>query len=242
MSLFAQMLAFIHEPINYFGSYSAATIELSVLATVIAVAIALPLGIVSSRFAVVSFLATNVTGLARAVPTLAFVAAVFAILHQDGFLPALLALIFLGIPPILLNTVAGLRGIDLAVTDAARGMGMTPLQVLWQIQIPLVLPVVAAGVRTAAVQIVATVPIASLIGVGTWGAYIFEGGPYGAQVVPLLVGVILIALFALLVEVALAGLQHIVTPVGLREARLPIGEQGAVAAADASQREPVLVP
>lgn len=241
MSLLAQMIAFLREPINYFGPYSAATVELSVLATVIAVLVAVPLGILSSRIAVVSFLATNVTGLARAVPTLAFVAAVYAILHQDGFVPALLSLILLGIPPILLNTVAGLRGIDPAITDAARGMGMTPLQMLGRIQVPLVLPVVAAGVRTAAVQIVATVPIASLIGVGTWGAYVFEGGPYGTLLIPLLDGVVLIALFALLVEVVLAGVQRAVTPVGLRAARMPQGERAAVAAADASQREPVAV-
>lgn len=242
MTFLGQMIAFLREPINYFGPYSAATIELSVLATVIAVVIAVPLGIVASQLPVVSFLATNVTGLARAVPTLAFVAAVYAIIHQDGFVPALLALILLGIPPVLLNTVAGLRGIDPAVTDAARGMGMTPLQVLGRIQIPLVLPVIAAGVRTAAVQIVATVPIASLIGVGTWGAYVFEGGPYGALLIPLLDGVILIALFALLVEVMLAGLQRAVTPVGLRVARTPIDERGAVAVGDAAQREPVVVP
>lgn len=241
MSILAQMLAFIQEPINYFGQYTLNTVELSVFSTLVAIIVAVPLGLISSRVAFVSFLATNVTGLARAVPTLAFVAAVFAILHQDGFLPAFLALVFLGIPPILLNTVAGLRGLDPATIDAARGMGMTAWQVLWRIQVPLVLPVIAGGVRTAAVQIVATVPVASLIGVGTWGAYVFEGGPYGALIVPLLVGVILIAVFALLVEVVLAGAQWVMTPVGLRTLRSPVGEQATVAAADASQREPVAV-
>lgn len=241
MSLFAQMVAFLQEPINFFGQYTLNTIELSVFSTLAAIVIAVPLGILSSRIAVVSLLATNVTGLARAVPTLAFVAAVFAILHRDGFVPAFLALVFLGIPPILLNTVAGLRGIDPATIDAARGMGMTPLQVLARIQVPLMLPVVAAGVRTAAVQIVATVPVGSLIGVGTWGAYVFEGGPYGSLLIPLLDGVILIALFALLVEIVLASVQRALTPVGVRAARVPDRTRAPVAVADASERAPVAV-
>src|SRR5690606_11655963 len=110
-----------------------------------------------------AFAASNLIGLARAIPTLAFLAAALPYLGI-GFTPAVVALTALGLPPILLNTIAGLRGVDPAAVDAARGLGMTGPQGLWRVKIPLVLPVIAAGVRTSAVQIVATAPLAALIG------------------------------------------------------------------------------
>jgi osmoprotectant transport system permease protein len=146
------------------------------------------------------------------------------------------ALTLLGIPPILLNTIAGLQGIDPAALEAGRGMGMTPWQVLVRIQIPLVLPVVAAGVRTSAVQIVATAPLAAYIGGGGYGEYIFEGLDL-FQTVPLLVGAGCVALLALLVEGGLAVLQRAVTPAGLRAGGIA-AESGAQAG-PGTEREPV---
>jgi osmoprotectant transport system permease protein len=125
------------------------------------------------------------------------------------------ALTALGVPPILLNTIAGLRGVDPAVVDAARGMGMTPSQVLIRVQTPLVLPVVAAGVRTSAVQIVATAPLAALIGGGGYGDYILEGVNL-LRTAPLVVGGVSVAVLALIIELSLAGVQRAVTAEGLR--------------------------
>jgi osmoprotectant transport system permease protein len=122
----------------------------------------------------------------------------------------------LGVPPILLNTVEGLRGIDPAIVDAGRGMGMTPLQILSRIQIPLVLPVLAAGARTALVQIVATAPLAALIGAGGYGDYITLGLSNEINQSALVIGALAIAVLALLAELGMAALQRAVTPAGLR--------------------------
>jgi osmoprotectant transport system permease protein len=132
-----------------------------------------------------------------------------------GFTPSIIALTLLGIPPILLNTIAGLQGIDPAAIDAARGMGMTRLQILGRVEIPLVLPVIAAGVRIAAIQIVATTPIAALIGAGGLGEYILAGVNIldYAQAAAGALGIIALAL---LTEAIFALLQRVLTPAGIR--------------------------
>ncbi len=108
-----------------------------------------------------AFLANNLSGSARAIPTLAFLIIVIPLLGI-GFTPVIVGLTMLGIPPILLNTIAGMRGIDPATIDAGRGMGMTWWELLMRVRVPLVLPLIAAGMRTSAVQIVATAPFAGL--------------------------------------------------------------------------------
>ncbi|HYU76073.1 MAG TPA: ABC transporter permease, partial [Ktedonobacteraceae bacterium] len=132
-----------------------------------------------------------------------------------GFLPALIALTVLGIPPILLNTYTGIRGIDPATIDSARGMGMTTWQIITRIQTPLVLPIIAAGVRTSAVQVIATATLAAVIGAGGYGEYIFSG-LYQLDNVQILAGAIPVAILALIAEVLLSQLQRALTPEGLR--------------------------
>ena len=210
-----QALQFITNPQSRFAMETAITLELAFVPIVLAILIAIPLGVLVAQRPLGAFLVANVTGLARAIPTLAFLAIALPYLGI-GFRPTVVALTALGIPPILLNTIAGLRGIDPAATDAARGMGMTQWQVLTRIQIPLVLPVVAAGVRTAAVQIVATVPLAALIGGQGYGDYITAGLSSEAHTVDLIVGSVAIAVLALAVEGCMATIQHIATPAGLR--------------------------
>ena len=208
------LLNFISDPHHAYLTHSLDYIKLCVIAIAIALVIALPLGIAVARLSVLAFLVSNITGLARAIPSLAFLAAAIPYLGI-GFKPAVIALIVLGIPPILLNTIAGIRSVDPAVIDAARGMGMTFWQILWRIQLRLALPVIAAGVRTAAVQIVATGTLAAVIGAGGWGEYILSG-IYQLSLVQILAGAVPVALLALLVEVALAGVQRVVTPAGVR--------------------------
>jgi osmoprotectant transport system permease protein len=181
---------------------------------VLAFVIALPLGIATARQPIAAFLSANLSGLARAIPSLVFLAIMVPIVGI-GFTPSVIALTLLGIPPILLNTIAGLQGIDPASIDAARGMGMTRLQILGRVEIPLVLPVIAAGVRIAAIQIVATTPIAALIGAGGLGEYILAGVNIldYAQAAAGALGIIALAL---LTEAVFALLQRLLTPAGIR--------------------------
>jgi osmoprotectant transport system permease protein len=228
-----QIASFIAAPENHFLSQTLAYLALCLVPIVASILISIPLGILVAQNPTLAFAAANISGLARAIPTLAFLAIMLPVLGI-GFVPSVVALTLLGIPPILLNTIAGLRGIDPAATEAGRGMGMTREQLLWRVRIPLVLPVVAAGVRTAAVQIVATAPLAALIGGGGYGDYILQGLDL-AQTVPLIVGAGGVAILALIVEFALAGVQRAVTPVGIRErgqAAAPFEQGGASAAGE----------
>jgi osmoprotectant transport system permease protein len=215
MDTIRHMLQFIADPQNTFGQHTADTLRLSLFAIALAFVIALPLAVLVAPHPIAAFIAANLSGLVRAVPTLAVLALMIIYFKQIGFTPSLIALTALGIPPILLNTVAGLRGIDPAALDAAKGMGMTPFKVLVRIRVPLVLPVVAAGVRNSAVQIVATVPLAALVGGGGYGDYIVAGINV-LDIPQLLVGAICIALLALAFELGLALVQRLVTPAGIR--------------------------
>lgn len=216
--MLGQILQYVLDPRNKFGQELLITVELSVIPIALSVLIGIPLGFAVARQPIAAFLATNLSGLARAIPTIAFLAIEIPLLGKIGFEPSVIALTVLGIPPILLNTIAGLRGLDPATLDAARGMGMTRWQVLTWIQVPLVLPVVAAGVRSAAVQIVATSTLAALIGGQGLGDYVVGGIALGdAGTVELLVGAISIGALALLLEVVLAYVQRRVTPAGLRD-------------------------
>jgi osmoprotectant transport system permease protein len=142
-----------------------------------------------------------------------------------GFKPTVIALIVLGIPPILLNTYTGIRGVDPAMIDAAKGMGMTPWQIATRIQAPLVTPLVAAGIRTSAVQIVATATLAAFIGAGGYGDYIVDGFSVFNNT-ELVVGAASVAILAIVVEVFMSWLQRAVTPEGLK-----VQEQAATAKA-----------
>ena len=209
-----EVWAFIQNPANAYGEHLWTTILLSVYPIVLAFVIALPLGILTARRPIAAFLSANLSGLARAIPSLVFLAIMVPIVGI-GFTPSVIALTLLGIPPILLNTIAGLQGIDPASIDAARGMGMTRLQILGRVEIPLVLPVIAAGVRIAAIQIVATTPIAALIGAGGLGDYILAGVNI-LDYVQAAAGALGIIALALLTEALFALLQRVLTPAGIR--------------------------
>lgn len=226
MDTIHQMLQFIADPQNTFGQHTADTLILSALAILLALVIALPLGILVARQPIAAFIVSNLSGLVRAIPTLALLAIMILYFKQIGFTPSLVALTALGIPPILLNTIAGLRGVDPAAVDAARGMGMTTSQILTRVQIPLVLPVVAAGVRNSAVQIIATVPLAALVGGGGYGDYIVAGINV-LDIPQLLVGAVGIALLALIAEFGLAAVQRLATPRGIRAVDVAIAPSEA---------------
>ena len=205
---------FITDPTNDFTGHTIAYLQICAFSIVIAMVIGVGLGVAVSRSAALAFAAVNISGFLRAIPVIAFLIAALPYLGV-GFEPTVIALIILGIPPILLNTYTGIRGIDPAIIDAARGMGMTRVQIISRIQTPLVLPIIAAGIRTSAVQIVATATLAAIIGAGGYGEYIIDG-VNRLDNTAILAGAIPVAILAILVEVLLGWLQRALTPKGLR--------------------------
>ena len=142
--------------------------EYTVFALALAALVALPVGLLIGHTNRGSFLALNIANAARALPStglLIFLALAFAI----GVLPAVVALVVLGVPPILASTYAGIRNVDPDVVDAAVGMGMTGREVLWKVEVPNALPLMFSGVRAATLQIVSTATIAAVVGLGGLG-------------------------------------------------------------------------
>jgi osmoprotectant transport system permease protein len=214
------LLQFVTTPANGYLDHSLSYIDLCASSIVLAIAIGVPLGVAVARRPVLAFAAVNLSGLMRAVPVIVFLTLALPYLGI-GFTPSLVALSVLGIPPILLNTYTGIRGIDPVIVDAARGIGMTQGQIVRRIQAPLVLPVIAAGIRTSAVQVVATATLAAIIGAGGYGEYILAG-LYQVDVVQILAGAVPVAALALMVELGLGWVQRLVTPAGLRAQ--PLGD------------------
>jgi osmoprotectant transport system permease protein len=208
------VLKYITDPQHDFIGHTLEYLQICSIAIVLAIIVGVSLGVAVSRSPVAAFIAVNLSGLMRAIPVIAFLIAVIPILHT-GDPPTIVALVVLGIPPILLNTYTGIRGIDPAIIDAAKGMGMTTWQIITRVQTPLVMAVIAAGVRTSAVQIVATATLASIIGAGGYGLYIVDG-LYNFDDTEILAGAIPVALLAMIIEVFMSWLQRILTPAGLR--------------------------
>lgn len=213
--MLGRLVAFVVNPDNAFLAHTIQYVTLCAAATGLAILVGAPLGIAVSRRPVLAFVAVNFTGFMRAIPVIAFLA--FAIPYLGlGFLPSLVALAVLGIPPILLNTYTGIRAIEPALIDAARGCGMTRWQIIRRVQLPLVLPVVAAGVRTSTVQIIATATLASIIGAGGYGDYILSG-LYQVDMTQILAGAIPVTLLAMAAELSLGWAQRALTPGGVAE-------------------------
>jgi osmoprotectant transport system permease protein len=185
-------------------------LRLSFGALAIALLICVPLGIWVARYHRLAPFVMNLAGTLRVVPSLAVLFLALPLLGI-GFRPSLLALTLLACPPILINTFAGFRGVDRAVLEAARGMGMSSFQVLRQIEWPLALPVVIAGIRTAAVEVIASATLAAYIGGGGLGDYIQRGFTLLEPSI-LLVGALPVALLSLSAELLLSVLQRRVSP------------------------------
>src|SRR5713226_4769524 len=219
-----QYLNFILDPSNDFLGHTIDYLKICGFSILVAIIIGVTLGALVSRNAFLAFLALNASGLLRAIPIIA-VLILFVAIFGIGLLPAIIALIVIGIPPILLNTYTGIRGIDPAMIEAAKGMGMTTLQIATRIQAPLVTPLVAAGIRTSAVQIIATATLGGFIAAGGYGDYLYDAINVGNNT-ELIVGAISVAILAILVEVFMSWLQRAVTPEGLQ-----VQEQAATAKA-----------
>ncbi|MER7045620.1 ABC transporter permease [Streptomyces jumonjinensis] len=178
----------------------------------IACAIALPLALWLGHIGKGGALAVNVSNAGRAIPVFA-VLALFMLtpLRTAGYAPTVIALVLFAVPPLLTNAYVGMREVDRAVVEAARGMGMSGGQVFRQVELPLAYPLLMTGIRSAAVQVVATATIASMVGQGGLGRIITAGFNTfdTAQVVA---GALLAAGLALLVEGALAAADRLLDP------------------------------
>jgi osmoprotectant transport system permease protein len=190
-----------------------AQVKVSGLALGFALAVAFPVAVVLGHRGTGEFLAVAIGNAGRAIPELALIAFMAAFIGL-GLFNVAIALAVLGIPPILTNTFVAIRQVDRDAVEAARGMGMTDAEVIRRVELPLAVPTIMSGVRTAAINIVATATIAPLAGYVTLGDFIINRANYGDD--GLLAGAICVALLALTVELALAGVQRVLTPKGLR--------------------------
>lgn len=178
------------------------------------------------------FAVVTLANLGRAIPSFAILALAFTAALRWGvsfeFWPGFAALFFLAIPPILTNAYVGVREVDADDVEAARGMGLSGWQILSRLQLPLAAPLIVAGLRTAAVQVVATATLAALLAGGGLGRYIVDG--FARRDNPLiLAGAILVAVLAIVVELALGALERRVRPRMLSDSRTGAMESSQVA-------------
>ncbi len=190
-------------------------LTLVVISSIITVAVGLALGIMVTRSEFREFLplVSDVVSSGQTVPTLAIVA-IMAPIIGFGFWPAIVALILYGLLPVVRNTIVGLEGVDASMIDAARGMGMTPGQILWQIEIPNASRIILAGVRTSVVINVGTAALGAYVGSGGFGNPIASG--LNQSIDPwVLLGALCAALLAILLDYILGRVEYVMTPKGL---------------------------
>ncbi|HEY4791370.1 MAG TPA: ABC transporter permease [Actinomycetes bacterium] len=220
MNVVNEVIAWLTDPAQWSGPEGIPVRTLqhlgySLLATAIAAAIALPIGVLIGHTGRGAVFAVNLTNLGRAIPTLGIIILVF-ILAGFGIVPVLVALTALAVPPIVTNSYVGVRSVDPEVREAAEGMGMRGRQVLWKVELPVAMPLIMAGIRTSTVQVVATATLAAYVGLGGLGRYLIDG--FSQRDLPEVVGgAILVAVLALLIELALGRLQTLVVSRGLAE-------------------------
>ncbi|MEU4287598.1 ABC transporter permease [Kribbella sp. NPDC026596] len=181
----------------------------------LAAVVALPIGLRIGHTRRGAFLAINLGNAARALPSLGLLMIAVLLTDQIGFLPVLIALFALGVPPILASTYAGVSGVDPATIDAARGMGMTGREILTKVEIPIALPLIISGLRSATLQIVSTATIAALVSLGGLGRYVVDGLKL-RDFPQMFTGALLVALLAILLDVLFAVIGRITVSEGLK--------------------------
>lgn len=223
MNTFSQMLTWLNDPLNWTNSdgvlaLAGQHLELSGAAVLLGCLVAWPIGLWLGHTGRGGTVTVAVSNLTRAIPTLALLS-IFPLTFL-GFGPwsVIVALAVFAVPPLLANAYLGLREVDPEVRDAARGMGLSGTQILWRVELPLSVPYLAAGFRTAAVQVVATATLAALVNGGGLGTIINEGFGLtlkagGGEV---LAGGLLVVVLCLVVEILCAVLERVVTPRPLR--------------------------
>ena len=197
---------FLHRLLQHVG-YSGVTL-------LIAACISVPLGLLTGHTRRGGNLLTIAGNASRALPTLGLLT-IFAVTIGVGIDAAIIPLLLLAVPAILVNTDVGVRNVNPTSVDAAYAVGMTPLQVLWHVEIPMALPLIVLGLRTAALQVVSTATIAAYVGLGGLGRYIIDGQGSG-NFAELGAGAVAVASFAIVTDLAFRLAQAFVVSPGLR--------------------------
>ena len=223
MSLFGDVAGWFADPAHWQGTHGVPVrilehLELSGLAVAVAIVLSVPLALYLGHVGRGGFVAINVANIGRALPSLALLAFALPIAIALGlglgFWPTLFALVPLAIPPILTSTFVAVREVDRDVVDAARGMGFRESQILRSIEIPLGLPLMLDGMRTASVNVVATATLGAIVAGGALGRFIVDG--LALQDYPQLVaGALLVALLAVATEVSFAAFARATAPAGM---------------------------
>lgn len=223
MTALGDLFRWLTDPTNWQGSHGIPVrvvehIELSGISVVIAVVIALPIALYLGHTGRGGFIAINVANVGRALPSLALLAfglvIAIALGLGLGFWPTVFALVPLAIPPIVTNAYVAIREVDRDVVEAARGMGLSETGILRSIEVPLGLPVILSGIRTAAVNVVATATLGALVAGGALGRFIVDGLAL-QEYDQLMGGALLVALLAIATEVSFAALERATVPPGM---------------------------
>jgi osmoprotectant transport system permease protein len=226
MEIFSELVEWFGEGSHWRGPHGVPVrvlehVELFAAAVGLALLVAVPIGLYIGHARRGEFVAVSVANLGRAIPSFAILAIVFQLMLQllppnhkklaFGFWPTVIALFLLAVPPILTNVYVGIQGVDADVVEAARGMGMSERQVLTRLEFPLAMPLIAAGIRTATLQVIATATLAALIAGGGLGRFIIDGFAQGDE--PMIVaGAVLVALLAIVTDAVLGVVERAVRP------------------------------
>ncbi len=238
MNLLSQVLAWFSDPSNWTGTKGVPNrllehLQYSVTALLVAVIIAVPIGALVGHTGRGGFLVVGAANGLRSLPELGVLTLLVYLVGID-LLPVIVALVLLAIPPLLAGTYAGVRNVDRAVVDAARGMGMREHQILFKVEFPNSLPLVIGGLRTATLQVIATAAIAAFVSFGGLGRYLIDG--LAVRDYPqMAAGAVLVAGLALLIEAVLAGVQRLVVSPGLRSS-IPSRQRAATVSSPPAPR------
>jgi osmoprotectant transport system permease protein len=228
MSTLLKVLDWFLDPVHWSGPDGIPIrlvqhIQLSAESVVIGALLALPAGILLGHYGRFGNLAINISNVGRAVPSFGLLVISFQ-LFGLGDLPIIISLTALAIPPMVTNSYVALREVDADIKEAARGMGYREFAQILRVELPLAVPLIMAGVRTSAVQVVATATLAALIAGGGFGRYVIDGLAQ-QDYTKLVAGAILVALLALATELALGGAERLLVPRGIRLLRAPTAQR-----------------
>jgi len=228
----SDLLQFFADNAGLLLSKTLAHLGIAAIAMLIALGLALPLGVFLGHRHSGAFLAINISNVFRALPSLALIAISLA-LFGLSLLNVEVALVALAVPPILTNAYTAVDGVDPDAVEAARGMGMTERQILTGVELPLAWPLIFAGIRTAAVYVIATAPLAAIAGGGGLGDVILNQPAY--KLVGVIAATIVVVVLAFAVDALLGFIQRALTPRGMQLAPelqtiVPAGTDTAAAA------------
>lgn len=219
MDVLTDLLAWFGDTAQWSGPSGIPTrlvehVHYSLLALLISVGIAMPVGLVTGHTGIGGFFTVSLANIGRSLPTIGVLFLV-VLAAGIGLAPVITALVILAVPPILVNTHEGVRQVEPRLKDAAIGMGMRGHEVLFRLELPVALPLILTGIRTAAVQVVATATISAYVGVGGLGRYIVDG--QARQDLPMMLGgSVLVVLLAVVTTLLFSWLRRLLVAPGLR--------------------------